>query len=101
MAKKINFKNVAKEEMANVVLAALEAAGLEFSDGAEEYGFKGGSIVVHGLTEKGHDVRIDFTTPKAGEDTYQYAKDKLEAELAEKRAKAEAAAEKAKVEKED
>ena len=30
MAKTINFKNVAKEEMANVVLAALEAAGLEF-----------------------------------------------------------------------
>lgn len=83
MAKKVNTKAVAKDALAEAITGVLTELGYEFSDGAADFGFKGNSLVVHGLTEAGHDVRIDFTTPKAGQDTYDYAKEKFEADLAE------------------
>ena len=91
MAKKINTKAVAKETLAGVVTGVLQELGYDVLDGAGEYGFKGNSLVIKGLTEAGHDVRIDFTTPKAGQDTYDYAKEKFEADLAEAEAELEAA----------
>ena len=49
-------------------------------DGAD-YGFKAYSLVVKGVN--GHDVRIDLTTPKAKEATYDYVLEALADEDAE------------------
>ena len=70
MAKKakVDTKGIAKVDVATIVLNALTEAGVNFSDGKDVYGQKANSIVVH---DEKHDVRIDFTTPKAGLDRYE------------------------------
>lgn len=67
--KKIDTKKVAKEELNQALFEALRNAGFEAVPG-EDYGFKAYSIVVKGVN--GHDVRLDLTTPKAKEATYDY-----------------------------
>lgn len=65
--KKVDTKKLAKESLSKVIVEALSQTDFEFTPG-EDYEFKTNSIVVHGVN--GHDVRIDFTTPKAGKENY-------------------------------
>ena len=66
--------------MNEVLVDALRKSGYEVVDGAD-YGFKAYSLVVKGVN--GHDVRIDLTTPKAKEATYDYVLEALADEDAE------------------
>lgn len=67
--KKIDTKKEAKKELMEVLMRALENTEYETADG-EDFGFKSFSLVVQGVN--GHDVCISLTTPKAGQDTYEY-----------------------------
>lgn len=78
--KKVDTKKVAKEQLNKALVDALRAAGFEVVDG-DDYGFKAYSLVVKGVN--GHDVRIDLTTPKAKEATYDYVLEALADEDAE------------------
>lgn len=78
--KKVDTKKEAKEQLNEVLADALRRADFEVVDGAD-YGFKAYSLVIRGVN--GHDVRIDLTTPKAKEATYDYVLEALADEDAE------------------
>ena len=78
--KKVDTKKEAKEQLNEVLVDALRKSGYEVVDGAD-YRFKAYSLVVKGVN--GHDVRIDLTTPKAKEATYDYVLEALADEDAE------------------
>lgn len=78
--KKVDTKKEAKEQLNEVLVDALRKSGYEVIDGTD-YGFKAYSLVVKGVN--GHDVRIDLTTPKAKEATYDYVLEALADEDAE------------------
>ena len=78
--KKVDTKKEAKEQLNEVLVDALRKSGYEVVDGTG-YGFKAYSLVVKGVN--GHDVRIDLTTPKAKEATYDYVLEALADEDAE------------------
>lgn len=78
--KKVDTKKEAKEQLNEVLVDALRKSGYEVVDGVD-YGFKAYSLVVKGVN--GHDVRIDLTTPKAKEATYDYVLEALADEDAE------------------
>ena len=65
--KKVNEKDMAKNDIMNIIQKALEENGINFKDGVE-YGMTKGTIVVH---IDGHDVQIKPIAPKAGLDCYQ------------------------------
>lgn len=78
--KKVDTKKEAKEQLNEVLADALRRADFEVVDGTD-YGFKAYSLVIKGVN--GHDVRIDLTTPKAKEATYDYVLEALADEDAE------------------
>ena len=78
--KKVDTKKEAKEQLNEVLVDALRKSGYEVVDGAD-YGLKAYSLGVKGVN--GHDVRIDLTTPKAKEATYDYVLEALADEDAE------------------
>lgn len=78
--KRVDTKKEAKEQLNEVLVDALRKSGYEVVDGTD-YGFKAYSLVVKGVN--GHDVRIDLTTPKAKEATYDYVLEALADEDAE------------------
>lgn len=78
--KKVDTKKEAKEQLNEVLVDALRKSGYEVVDGTD-YGFKAYSLVVKGVN--GHDVRVDLTTPKAKEATYDYVLEALADEDAE------------------
>lgn len=78
--KKVDTKKEAKEQLNEVLVDALRKSGYEVVD-STDYGFKAYSLVVKGVN--GHDVRIDLTTPKAKEATYDYVLEALADEDAE------------------
>ena len=78
--KKVDTKKEAKEQLNGTLVDALRKSGYEVADGTD-YGFKAYSLVIKGVN--GHDVRIDLTTPKAKEDTYDYVLEALAKEDAE------------------
>lgn len=78
--KKVDTKKEAKEQLNEVLVDALRKSGYEVVDGTD-YGFKAYSLVAKGVN--GHDVRIDLTTPKAKEATYDYVLEALADEDAE------------------
>lgn len=74
--KKVDYKGLAKEHVAEVLKTALVNAGFELAEG-EDYGFKAGSIIVNGIEIEGETVavKVELTAPKAGVMTYE---DRLE-----------------------
>ena len=65
--KKVNDKDIAKEEIMAIIHKALEENGIKFKDGVD-YGMTKGTIIVE--HEKA-DVQIKPITPKAGLTRYQ------------------------------
>ena len=65
--KKINEKDIAKNEIMAIICKALEANGIKYKDGVN-YGMTKGTIIVE--HEKA-DVQIKPITPKAGLTRYQ------------------------------
>lgn len=65
--KKVNDKDIAKEEIMAIIHKALEDNGISFKDGVN-YGMTKGTIIVE--HEKA-DVQIKPITPKAGLTRYQ------------------------------
>ena len=65
--KKVNEKDIAKEEIMAIIHKALEDNGISFKDGVD-YGMTKGTIIVE--HEKA-DVQIKPITPKAGLIRYQ------------------------------
>ena len=64
--KKVNEKDIAKEQVMEIIAKALLENGLEFKDGVEYGMTKGTLIVVHELA----DVQIKPISPKSGIDRY-------------------------------
>ena len=65
--KKVNEKDIAKEEIMAIIHKALKDNGISFKDGVD-YGMTNGTIIVeHEKT----DVQIKPITPKAGLTRYQ------------------------------
>lgn len=71
MAKKIDVKGNAKVSVSATVAEALTAAGMAPVSG-DDYGFKANTLVVR---VGDIDVRIEFTTPKAGLNNYDSVKE--------------------------
>ena len=65
--KKVNEKDIAKDEIMAIIRKALEENGISFKDGVD-YGMTKGTIIVE--HEKA-DVQIKPITPKAGLTRYQ------------------------------
>lgn len=65
--KKVNEKDIAKNEIMAIIQKALEENGINFKDGVD-YGMTRGTIIVE--HEKA-DVQIKPITPKAGLERYQ------------------------------
>ena len=65
--KKVNDKDIAKNEIMNIIKKALEENGISYKDGVD-YGMTKGTIIVE--HEKA-DVQIKPITPKAGLTRYQ------------------------------
>ena len=65
--KKVNQKDIAKNEIMNIIQKALEENGIDFKDGVE-YGMTKGTIIVE---HDKADVQIKPISPKAGLDRYQ------------------------------
>ena len=65
--KKVNEKDIAKNEIMAIIHKALEENGISFKDGVD-YGMTRGTIIVE--HEKA-DVQIKPITPKAGINRYQ------------------------------
>ena len=65
--KKVNEKDIAKEEIMAIIHKALEENGISFKDGVD-YGMTKGTIIVE--HEKA-DVQIKPISPKAGITRYQ------------------------------
>lgn len=66
-AKKVNVKDVAKNEIMAIIQNALTEKGIEFKDGVE-YGMTKGTIIVE---HDKADVQIKPISPKAGLERYQ------------------------------
>lgn len=66
--KKIDTKKEAKELLYETLQKLLQQTQFEVLEGCDYDGFKALSLVVRGVN--GHDVRLDLTCPKAGQDTY-------------------------------
>lgn len=66
-AKKVNGKDIAKNEIMAIIHKALEENGIDFKDGVE-YGMTKGTIIAE--HEKA-DVQIKPISPKAGLERYQ------------------------------
>lgn len=69
--KKVNPKDVAKNEIMEVISKALQSAGYDVADG-ENYAMTKGTIVAHHAT---CDVQIKPITPKTGIDRYEVVED--------------------------
>lgn len=67
LAKKVDFKKVAKTAVNEVIVNALRDAGYTVVDGAD-YNFTAGTVVAK--FEGKPDVQVKLITPKAGIDTY-------------------------------
>ena len=65
--KKVNVKDIAKNEIMAIIQKALEENGIEFKDGVD-YGMTNGTIIV---THEKADVQLKPISPKAGLDRYQ------------------------------
>ena len=65
--RKVNVKDIAKNEIMEIIQKALEENGIEFKDGVD-YGMTNGTIIV---THEKADVQIKPISPKAGLDRYQ------------------------------
>ena len=65
--KKVNEKDIAKDEIMAIIRKALEENGIKYKDGVD-YGMTKGTIIVE--HEKA-DVQIKPITPKAGLTRYQ------------------------------
>lgn len=65
--KKVNEKDIAKDEIMAIIQKALEENGIEYKDGVD-YGMTKGTIIVE--HEKA-DVQIKPISPKAGINRYQ------------------------------
>ena len=65
--KKVNEKDIAKNEVMAIIQKALEENGIDFKDGVD-YGMTKGTIIVE--HEKA-DVQIKPISPKAGLERYQ------------------------------
>lgn len=65
--KKVNEKDIAKDEIMDIIRKALEENGIKYKDGVD-YGMTKGTIIVE--HEKA-DVQIKPITPKAGLTRYQ------------------------------
>ena len=65
--KKVNEKDIAKNEIMEIIQKALEENGINFKDGVD-YGMTRGTIIVE--HEKA-DVQIKPISPKAGLERYQ------------------------------
>jgi hypothetical protein len=65
--KKVNEKDIAKDEIMAIIRKALEENGIKYKDGVD-YGMTRGTIIVE--HEKA-DVQIKPITPKAGLTRYQ------------------------------
>lgn len=76
--RKVNAKEVAKGDVMAIFAAALEAAGIDFEDGAD-FDMTKGTIVVH---LEACDVQIKPIAPKNGIDRYAKVEfiDEVEAE---------------------
>lgn len=70
-AKKVNPKDVAKQEVMAIIRRALEENGLELKDGID-YGMTKGTIIV---SHKIADIQIKPISPKAGVDRYEIAEE--------------------------
>ena len=66
-AKKVNVKDVAKNEIMAIIRKALTAKGIDFKEGVD-YGMTGGTIIV---SHSSADVQIKPISPKAGLERYQ------------------------------
>jgi hypothetical protein len=65
--KKVNEKDIAKEEIMAIICKALEENGINYKDGVD-YGMTRGTIIVE---HEKSDVQIKPITPKAGLTRYQ------------------------------
>ena len=65
--KKVNEKDIAKDEIMAIIRKALEENGIEYKDGVE-YGMTKGTIIVE---HDKADVQIKPISPKAGLNRYQ------------------------------
>ena len=65
--KKVNEKDIAKDEIMAIIHKALEENGIEYKDGVE-YGMTKGTIIVE---HDKADVQIKPISPKAGLNRYQ------------------------------
>ena len=65
--KKVNEKDIAKEEIMAIICKALEENGINYKDGVD-YGMTRGTIIVE---HDKADVQIKPITPKAGLTRYQ------------------------------
>lgn len=65
--KKVNVKDIAKDEIMAIIHKALEENGIDFKDGVE-YGMTKGTIIA---SHKSADVQIKPISPKAGLERYQ------------------------------
>ncbi len=70
-AKKVNPKDIAKQEVMAIIQRALEENGLELKDGVD-YGMTKGTIIV---SHKIADIQIKPISPKAGVDRYEIAEE--------------------------
>ncbi len=77
--KKVNLKNVAKNEISVIIADALEAAGYTVNDGTD-YGFSAASLVAE---SKNTDVQIKLIVPKAKVERYEMLEDEDEDEVIE------------------
>lgn len=70
-AKKVNPKDIAKQEVMAIIQKALEENGFELKDGVD-YGMTKGTIIV---SHKIADIQIKPISPKAGVDRYEIAEE--------------------------
>ena len=69
MAKKIDVKVVAKENMSKVLAEFFESRGLKVEDG-EEYGKTAGTLIIKKGGDLPCDMQVKLITPKRGVDEY-------------------------------
>ena len=65
--RKVNVKDIAKQEIMAIIVEALGANGIEIKDGVD-YGMTNGTIIVE---HPKADVQVKPISPKAGLDRYQ------------------------------
>ena len=69
MAKKIDVKVVAKENMSKTLAEFFESKGLKVEDG-EEYGKTAGTLIIKKGEDLPCDMQVKLITPKRGVDEY-------------------------------